>query len=189
MIPFERENKLNASEEYAETILDSNWDYVVRTTPGMLEDLEEKYPQICDVISREVRQDAQRDISDIFRPGVPDFLAFNDTGEYTFVEVKMGGDGLRHTQLKWLKDFNQVESEVWFTRPEKIEEKMDAGNIEAYTFNDKKGSNSENKVRDGNKSKLLVEIPKTLSSVIQISSGDTIKWRLKNKDELILDSK
>lgn len=189
MIPFEEERSLTHSEEYAESILESNWDHVVRTTPGMLEDLEEKYPKICEVISREVRNDAEKNISNIFRPGVPDFLAFDETGEYSFVEVKTDGDGLRHTQLKWMRDFNQVESEIWFTKQNEVEKQLDTENIQAYTFQDRKGESSENKIREEKDAHYLVELPKTLASVLGLSEGDSINWRLKSKNELILDSK
>lgn len=189
MIPFEKESSLTPSEEYAETILESNWDHVVRTTPGMLEDLEEKYPQICEVISREVREDAEKDISNIFRPGVPDFLAFDETGEYRFVEIKTDGDGLRHTQLKWMRDFNHVNAEIWFTKQDEVEKQLDTENIQAYTFQDKKGESSENKITEEKDSKYLIELPKTLASVLGLSKKDSVNWRLKSKNELILDSK
>jgi len=189
MIPFEEQSSLTASEEYAEDILNSNWDHVVRTTPGMLGDLEQKYPKMCEVISQNVRKDAQKDISDIFKPGVPDFLAFNDTGEYRFVEIKTDGDGLRHTQLKWLKDFNQINSEIWFTTPEEVEKKLDTEDLNAYSFQDRKGESSENKVKEEKDSKYLVELPKTLASILGLSKEDQIEWRLKSKNELILDRK
>lgn len=189
MIPFEEEASLTASEEYAEELLEVNWDYVVRTTPGMLEDLEEKYPKICEVISREVREDAEKNISNIFRPGVPDFLAFDENGDYSFVEIKTDGDGLRHTQLKWMRDFNQVEAEIWFTKQEKVDKKLDTENIQAYTFQDKKGESSESKIKEERDSKYLVELPKTSASVLGLSEKDSVNWRLKSKNELILDSK
>lgn len=189
MIPFERKASLTASEEYAEELMKANWEHVVRTTPGMLEDLEEKYPQICEVISREIRNDAKKDISNIFRPGVPDFLAFNEKGEYKFVEVKDGDDGLRHTQLKWLRDFIQVNAEIWFAGKTEIKEKLDAENIEAYTFQDRKAENSGNKVIEEKGSKLLLELPKTLASIIGLSKEDKFEWRLKSKNELVLDIK
>jgi len=189
MIPFEEERSLTASEEYAESILESNWDHVVRTTSGMLEDLEKKYPKICEVISREVRKDAEKDISNIFKPGVPDFLAFDENGEYSFVEVKTDGDGLRHTQLKWMRDFNQVESEIWFTKQDQVEKKLDTENIQAYSFQDRKGDSSENIIKEEENSRYLVELPKTLASVLGLSEQDSINWRLKSKNELILDTK
>ena len=189
MIPFEKEASLTASEEYAEELLESNRDHVVRTTPGMLEDLEKQYPKICEVISREVREDAEKDITDIFRPGVPDFLAFDDTGEYRFIEVKTKGDGLRSTQLEWLRDFSHVNAEIWFTRQEEVEKKLDTGEINAYSFQDRKGENSRDRIIKEKDSKYLVELPKTLASILGLGEKDTVKWRLKSKDELILDSR
>ncbi|MFB6100630.1 MAG: VRR-NUC domain-containing protein, partial [Candidatus Nanohalobium sp.] len=189
MIPFEEEAELTASEKYAQELLEANWEHVVRTTPGMLEDLEEKYPRICEIISRKIMEDTESRFSEVFRPGVPDFLTFNQKGEYRFVEVKTRGDGLRHTQLRWLRDFSGNNAEIWFTEQEEVEKKLDTENIEAYTFQDKKGESSEDKVREEKESKYLVEIPKTLASILGLSKEDSIEWRLKSKDELILDSK
>lgn len=189
MIPFEDEASLTASEEYARELLESNWDHVVRTTPGMLEDLEERFPRICKVISREIREDAEKDITDIFRPGVPDFLAFSDTGEYRFVEVKTQGDGLRSSQLEWLRDFSGIDAEIWFTNPQEVEKKLDTENIDAYSFQDRKGENSEDRIIEEKDSKYLVELPKTLASILGLEEEDPVKWRLKSKDELVLDSR
>ena len=189
MIPFEKEASLTVSEKYAREMLDSNWSHVVRTTPGMLEDLEERYPRICEIISEEIRNDAKKNISDIFRPGVPDFLAFDDKGEYKFVEVKNGDDGLRHTQLRWLRDFNKVNAEIWFTEKLNVEKKLDTENIQAYTFNDMKGEKSKFKVANERENNYLVELPKTLASIIGLSKDGSYRWRLKNKNELILDVK
>ena len=189
MIPFEKESSLTASEEYAEELLEANWEHVVRTTPGILEDMEERFPKICEVISREIRADAEKDISNIFQPGVPDFLAFNQKGEYKFIEVKTDGDGLRHSQLKWLKNFREVEAEIWFTQKHEVEQKLDTENIQSYTFQNKKGENSDDKISEEKDSKYLVELPKTLASILGLSEKDSVNWRLKNKNELILDSK
>lgn len=189
MIPFEEEASLTASEEYAKELLNANWEHVVRTTPGMLKDLEEKYPRICEIISQKIQEDTKGEFSDVFRTGVPDFLAFNDKGEYKFVEVKNGDDGLRHTQLKWLRDFEGINAEIWFVEKEEVEKKLDAENIQTYTFQDKKGESSKNKVLEEKDSAYLVELPKTLASIISLSEDDSVKWRLKSKNELILDSR
>lgn len=189
VIPFEEEASLTASEEYAQELMEANWEHVVRTTPGILKDMEERFPKICEVISREIRADADKDISNIFQPGVPDFLAFNQKGEYRFVEVKTDGDGLRHSQLNWLKTFREVNAEIWFTKQKEVKQKLDTERIQAYTFNDKKGENSEDKITEEKDSKYLVELPKTLASILGLSEDDSIEWRLKNKNELILDSK
>ncbi len=189
MIPFEEEASLTASEDYAQEILESNWEHVVRTTPGMLEDLEQKYPKLCDLISQNILEDAGKRIDNIFRTGVPDFLTFNDKGDYKFVEVKSGDDGLRHTQLDWLREFEGIEAEIWFTERREIEKKLDTENISAYTFQDRKGESSSSQIIDEKDSSYLVELPKTLASIIGISRKDSFEWRLKSKNELILDSK
>lgn len=189
MIPFEEKSSLTASERYARKLLESNWEHVVRTSPGIKQDLEGKYPELSETISRKIMEDTQGEFSDVFRPGVPDFLAFNAKGEYRFVEVKSGKDGLRHSQLKWLRDFSGISAEIWFAREREVEEKLDSENIQAYTFQDRKGENSENKIKEETGSKLLVELPKTLASILGLSEEDSVEWRLKSKDELILDSK
>jgi hypothetical protein len=189
VIPFEKEASLTASEEYARELLNANWKHVVRTTPGMLKDLEEKYPRICEIISQKIQEDTEGKFSDVFRTGVPDFLAFNDKGQYKFVEVKNGDDGLRHTQLKWLRDFEGINAEIWFAKKNEVDKRLDTENIQAYTFQDKKGESSDNKVLEERDSAYLVELPKTLASIIGLSEGDSVEWRLKSKNELILDSK
>jgi hypothetical protein len=189
MIPFEEEASLTASEEYAQELLESNWENVVRTTPGVKEDLEQKFPQVSETVSRKIREDTGVEFSDIFRPGVPDFLAFDDRGNYKFVEVKSGKDGLRHSQLKWLRDFSGISAEIWFAREREIEERLDSENIQAYTFQDRKGENSKNKVVGERGSKFLLELPKTFASILGIEKENSVDWRLKSKDELILDSR
>jgi hypothetical protein len=189
MIPFKDEAQLTASEEYAQELLEANWDHVVRMTPGIKEDLEGRFPELAEKVSRKIVEDTGGEFSSIFRSGVPDFLAFNDKAGYKFVEVKKGGDGLRSSQLKWLRDFSGIKAEIWFAKNQEIEQKLDTENIEAYTFQDRKGENSENKIVEEKDSNYLVELPKTLASILNLSKEDSITWRLKNKNELILDSK
>ena len=188
MIPFEEERSLTASEEYAQSILESNWSHVVRATSGIREDLKGRFPELSEKVSQNIREDTEAEKT-VFRPGVPDFLAFDDTGEYVFVEMKSGEDGIRASQLKWLRDFSGIEAEIWFTKGEKIEEKLDVENVSAYTFQDRKGGSSEEKVVEEKGSKYLVELPKTLASILSLEKDDSVEWRLKSKDELILDSK
>ncbi|MFB6158366.1 MAG: VRR-NUC domain-containing protein [Candidatus Nanohalobium sp.] len=188
MIPFEEERSLTASEKYAQSVLQSNWSHVVWATSGVREDLEGRFPELSEKVSENIKQDTGSGQT-VFRPGVPDFLAFNDTGEYVFVEVKSGEDGIRASQLKWLRDFSGINAEIWFTKGEKVEEKLDTENISAYTFQDRKGETSENKVVEENGPNYLVELPKTLASILGLEKEDSIEWRLKSKDELILDSK
>jgi len=187
MIPFEEERSLTGSESYCESILDKKWDYVVRATSGVLDDIGGRYPQIAEEVSREIKKDVGREISNVFRPGVPDFIAFNEGGEYLFVEVKSSKDGLRHTQLRWLRDFKGINCEIWFSEHEKDYETLDAENFQAYSFQDKRGA-SEHKVRES-EDKLVVELSEELASITGLEIEDKISWRLKSKDELILDTR
>lgn len=188
MIPFEREASLNRTEEYVEELLESNWDNVVRSTPGIKEDLEGKYPKISETISRRIKADTESEFSDVFRPGVPDFLAFDDTGEYLFVEAKSENDDLRHTQLKWLRDFQGIEMEIWFADTERDVEKLEEEDIDAFGFRDVKKDSSEKRVRRKD-DELAVDIPGELAAITGLSEDDSVKWRLKSGDELILDSR
>lgn len=187
MIPFEDEPSLTDSERYAEKILESNWDNVVRTTRGVLEDLRNRHPEICEILDREIREDAQRDVSDAFRPGIPDFLAFDDSGKYRFIEIKSSGDGLRHSQLTWIREFRGVNAEIWFTEQD-TGENLNTEEIGVYTFEDRKGENSSTEARrdDGD---YVVDIPDTIASITGIEDGKKLKWRLKSSDELILDTR
>jgi len=185
MIPFEEEASLNSTEEYVEGLLEKQWDNVVRSTPGIVEDLKTRYPEIGELISQRILEDTESELSNLFRPGVPDFLVFDDTGDYLFVEVKSSNDNLRHTQLKWLRDFKGVNMEIWFSEEEI--EKLEASKFSAYGFNDVKGS-TDTSVEKENK-KLKISIPDELASITGLSEGDSVNWRLKSVDELILDTR
>lgn len=185
MIPFEKEASLNETERYVEGLLRSNWDYVVRSTPGVKEDLEGRFPELSEEVSRKIVDDSQSNFSSVFRCGVPDFLAFDDSGEYLFVEAKSDNDNLRHTQLKWLRDFRGVKMEIWFADTEKDVEKLEASDLDAYGFQDVKEDSSEIILEEG----LKVEIPKELAAILGLSEGDSIDWRLKSSEELILDTR
>lgn len=189
MIPFENERSLTESEEYARSILESDWEYVVRCTSGVKEDLEGRFPEVAEQVSRNIVEDTETEFSSIFRPGVPDLMAFNDSGEYLFVEVKNPDDGLRSTQLRWLRDFEGVNAEIWFADSEnEITDDIDTENVSAFSFRDRKGS-GESRVKEGSKGFLDVELPETLASVVGLKSGEEVSWRLKSKTELVLDSK
>lgn len=186
MIPFEREASLNKSEKYVEGLLESQWDNVIRSTPGIREDLEGRFPELSQIISRKIRHDTGTEFSNIFRPGVPDFLAFDDDGDYIFVEVKAGDDGLRHTQLRWLRDFQGINMEIWFADNKDID-KISESDFGSYGFKDaKKDSKYELKESEN---KLWAQIPDEMASITGLTEEDTVKWRLKSKDELILDKR
>jgi len=187
MIPFENQPSLNKTERRVEELLEARWDHVVRSTSGIKEDLEGRFPELSEIISRKIVDDTGSGFSDVFRPGVPDFLAFSDTGEYIFVEAKSDSDNLRHTQLKWLRDFQGVNMEIWFADSEKDIEKLDEEDLNAYGFQDIK-TNSKHRVRK-DKDTLLIEVPDELAAIIGLDKGDEIDWRLKSDDELILDNR
>jgi hypothetical protein len=183
MIPFEKEASLNETEEYVEGLLRSQWDYVVRSTPGVREDLEGRFPQLSEEVSRRIVDDSDSKFSNVFRPGVPDFLAFDDSGDYLFVEAKSESDNLRHSQLKWLRDFSGVNVEIWFADTGRDVEKLEASELNSLGFQDVKKDSSDRKVEEG----LKVEVPEELSVIVGLEQGDSVKWRLKSSDELILD--
>jgi len=183
MIPFEQKPSLNQTEKRVEELLNSQWNYVVRSTPGIKEDIEGQFPELSETVSRRIMEDTESKFPDIFRPGVPDFLAFSNNGDYLFVEAKSENDDLRHTQLKWLRDFQGVKVEIWFAESEKDVEKLDEEDLGAYGFQDVGNSSSKFKVENG----LKVGLPRELATITGISEGKSVKWRLKNEDELILD--
>lgn len=186
MIPFEKEASLNSSERYVEGLLKSKWDNVVRSTPGIRQDIEGRYPRLSEMISRKITEDTGTEFSDVFRPGVPDFLAFDDDGEYLFVEVKAGKDGLRHTQLKWLRDFRGINMEIWFTEDKNVE-KISESDFSSYGFEDKKKNSEHELIKQENT--LYAPLPDEIASITGLSEEDRIKWRLKSTDELILDTR
>lgn len=186
MIPFEDEASLNETEEYVEGLLQGQWDNVVRSTPGIRSDLEGRFPELSEEVSRRVKEDTGGEFSNVFRPGVPDFLVFDDTGEYLFVEVKSGDDGLRHTQLKWLRDFRGVNMEIWFADDRNVE-KVSEDDFESYGFSDVGKDSGYRPERI--KGSLMVEVPDELAAITGLDEDTNVEWRLKSSDELILDKR
>ncbi|MFB6203961.1 MAG: VRR-NUC domain-containing protein [Candidatus Nanohaloarchaea archaeon] len=184
------ERDITRTEEIARQVLESNFDNVLRTTPNTIQEFQEEYPKICDEVSRRVRAQGVEELGNAFRPGVPDFLAFDDTGEYLFVEVKGEGDGLRHSQLKWFRDFREVNAEIWFTDSnEGVTEKMESGRLEAYSLKKPDSADSgESEVLDGERGFLNVQIPETLGAVMEMEPGDTVSWSIKDRSTLELDT-
>ncbi len=188
MIPFEEEASLNRTEKYVEGMLENKWDNVVRTTPGVLEDIKGRYPEVSEKVSQRISRDIEGETGNVFRSGVPDFMAFSDSGQYLFVEVKSDKDGLRHTQLKWLKDFKGINCEIWFTEHSKeVEDKLDSSELQAYSLREKKGD-SDHKVEKTSEG-FKVNLPDELAAITGLQEDDRIRWRLKSKDELVLDTR
>lgn len=189
MIPFEEEASLTKTEEVVESMLESNWDNVIRTSPAVLKDFEEKYPKACDLVSQKIANQGVEKIGELFRPGVPDFLAFDDNGDYLFVEVKGEKDGLRHTQLKWIKDFQEANCQIWFTDSnQSVQEKMSSDKLHAYSFKEASKDKGEAEVRHGENSFVNIQLPKTLAAIMDIEEGDRVSWSIKNRSKLLLDT-
>jgi hypothetical protein len=122
---------------------------------------------------------------------VPDFLAFDDNGNYVFIEVKGGGDGLRHSQLKWFKDFQEVNSEIWFTDSnDHVTQKMDSDNLEAYSLaKPDSADRGEAEVENSSEKGFLnVQIPKTLAAMMNLEEGDKVSWSIQSRSILELDT-
>lgn len=183
--------KITDTEEIGRDIIDSNWDNVLRTTPLAIQKFEDEYPKACELVSRKVREEGVENLGNVFRPGVPDFLGFNDNGEYKFVEVKGEGDGLRHSQLKWFKDFQGLNSEIWFADSnEGVTEKMKSDSLEAYSLKKPDSENNgEAEVRRSNEKDFLnVQIPRTLAAVMNLEVGDSVDWSILDRSHLELDT-
>lgn len=188
MDPRER---ITDTEEIALDKIESNWDSFLRTTPTSIEQFSEEYPRICEIVSRKVKSEGVEELGNIFRPGVPDFLAFNDNGDYTFIEVKGEGDGLRHSQLRWFRDFQNVNAEIWFTDSnQSVTEKMNADSLEAYSLSKPETANrGEAEVEDSDKEGFLsVQIPETLAAMMQLEDGDKVSWSIRDRSMLELDT-
>lgn len=185
------ERKITDTEKIARDKLESNWDNVLRTTPRAIEEFEERYPNVCEAVNRKVQEQGAEGLGNAFRPGVPDFLGFDDDGEYIFVEVKGEGDGLRHSQLKWFRDFQDLSAEIWFADSnDGITEKMKSNRLNAYSLKTS-GSRSrgEIEVKDSERSGYLsIDIPETLAAAMELEEGDLVNWNVKNRSILELDT-
>lgn len=185
------ERKITDTEKIARDIIEANWDNVLRTTPRAIEKFEEEFPNACELVSRKVQERGIGKIGNVFRPGIPDFLAFNDNGEYTFIEVKGEGDGMRHSQLKWMKDFQDLNCEIWFTDSnDGTTEKMSSDKLNAYSLKKPDtANNGEAEVKesgeDGFKS---IQIPETLAAVMNLENGDRVSWSVVDRSKLELDT-
>lgn len=184
-------DKVTDTEKIAWDKIESNWDNFLRTTPRAIEEFEEEYPRICEIVSQKVKNEGVEDLSNVFRPGVPDFLAFDDNGDYVFIEVKGGGDGLRHSQLKWFADFQEINAEIWFTDSnDHVTQKMDSDNLEAYSLSKPKTADrGEAEVESSDRDSFLsVQIPKTLAAMMNLEEGDKVNWSIQNRSILELNT-
>ncbi len=184
-------DKITDTEKIAWDKIQSNWDNFLRTTPTAIEEFEEKYPRICEVVSQKVKNEGVEGLSNVFRPGVPDFLAFDNNGDYVFIEVKGGGDGLRHSQLKWFRDFQEVNAEIWFTDSnEHVTQKMESDKLEAYSLAKPGTANrGEVEVKSSREEGFFsVQIPKTLAAMMNLEKGDKVSWSIQNRSILELDT-
>lgn len=188
---MEEDRKITDVEEIARQTIESNWDNVLRTTPNAIKEFENKYPKLCEEVNRRVQEEGLEDLGNVFRPGVPDFLAFDDNGDYSFIEVKGAGDGLRHSQLKWFRDFQDIECEIWFADSnEGITEKMKSDKLEAYTLKKPETANTgEARVKASDERGFMnVQMPETLGAVMNLEAGDKISWNVKDRSTLELDT-
>lgn len=184
------ERKITDTEKIAQDKIESNFDYVLRTTPRAIEKFEEEHPDICEIVNRKVQEQGVENLGNVFRPGVPDFLGFNEDGSYRFIEVKGGGDGLRHSQLKWFRDFRDLKCEIWFTDSnEGITEKMKSDKLELYSLKTGSVNTGEAKVEESSRESFLsVQIPETLAAMMELDSGDKVNWSVKDRKTLELDT-
>lgn len=185
------DRKITDTEEVARQILETNWENVLRATPRKIEEFSNEFPKICEEVYRRVKEQGLEGLSNIFRPGVPDFLAFNDDGDYLFVEVKGEGDGLRHSQLKWFRDFSGINCEIWFTDSnEGVTEKMDSNSLEAYSLRDPvtDEENGAEVIESERKGFNAVQIPETLAAMMDLENGDNIQWEVEDRSMLRLDT-
>ncbi|MFQ3275472.1 MAG: hypothetical protein ACI9SF_000622 [Candidatus Nanohaloarchaea archaeon] len=184
------DRKITDVELIARDRIESSFDYVLRTTPRAIEKFEEKHPDICDLVSRKVQEQGVENLGNVFRPGIPDFLGFDEDGSYCFIEVKGEGDGLRHSQLKWLKDFRDLNIEIWFADSnEGITEKLDSDKLNMYSLKSRSGERGQVKIKESREKGFLnVQLPETLAAVMELEPGDKADWNVTNRSTLELDT-
>lgn len=185
------ERKITDVEEIARGRIESNWDNLLRTTPNAIKEFEKSYPKLCGEVNRRVQEIGIEDIGNVFRPGVPDFIAFNDNGEYLFVEVKGEGDGLRHSQLKWFRDFPELNAEIWFADSnEGITEKMKSDKLQAYSLKNPDTANTGDAevVECEYEGFLNVQLPETLAAMMNVEEGSKVSWNVLDRSRLELDT-
>jgi hypothetical protein len=184
------ERKITDVELIARDKIESNFDHVLRTTPRAIEKFEEEHPDICELVNRKAQEQGVENLGNVFRPGVPDFLGFDEDGSYCFIEVKGGGDGLRHSQLKWFRDFQDLKCEIWFADSnEGITEKLDSDKLNMYSLKSKSGERGDVEVEESDKDKFVsVQLPKTLAAVMELEIGDKVNWNVKDRSTLELDT-
>ncbi|MFB6145728.1 MAG: VRR-NUC domain-containing protein [Candidatus Nanohaloarchaea archaeon] len=186
-----KDSRITDTEKIARDKIESNWDNILRTTPRAIEEFEERFPGACELVNKRVQEKGVKNLGNVFRPGVPDFLAFDDNGDYVFIEVKGEGDGLRHSQLKWFMDFQDVNSEIWFADSnEGITEKMRSDRLNMYSLRKPGSANrGDSEVKDSaEKGFLNVQLPKTLAAAMELEPGDRVNWSIKNRSILELDT-
>ncbi|PSH01704.1 MAG: hypothetical protein BRC27_01205 [Nanohaloarchaea archaeon SW_10_44_10] len=185
-----KDRKITDTEKIAQDKIQSNFDHVLRTTPRAIEKFEEEHPDICELVNQKVQEEGMENLGTVFRPGIPDFLGFNEDGSYRFIEVKGGGDGLRHSQLKWFRDFKHLNSEIWFTDSnEGLTEKMNSDKLDLYSLKTGSVDRGEAEVRNsGEEDFLAVQIPKTLAAMMELEAGDKVNWNVSDRSTLELDT-
>lgn len=95
--------------------------YVIQSSISFTEeDLLDYFNAIEERVVEDLKRRTDRSIAEIFVPGVPDFFVVDrKTLNFFFVEVKRAGDGLRDTQLKWVRDLgNRVPVKIAYVEPE-----------------------------------------------------------------------
>lgn len=184
------DRKITDVELIARDKIESSFDYVLRTTPRAIDRFEEEHPDICEIVNRKVQEQGVKNLGNVFRPGVPDFLGFDEDGTYLFIEVKGGGDGLRHSQMKWFRDFKDLNAEIWFADSnEGITEKMSSDKLNMYSLKKRSGERGEVEVRDTDeKDYMSIQLPDTLASVMELEPGDKVDWNVKDRSTLELDT-
>jgi|APHM01.1.fsa_nt_gi VRR-NUC domain. len=178
---------LTDTETFVLRHLENSWENVLRCTPAARErlhpDKNSSHKHVLQMIEED--KDNQKPV---FTPGVPDFLAFN-TEEYLFIEAKGEGDGLRHTQLRWLMDNKNLRTEICFTEDNKqISSKLSSEDVSSYTFGDLKHKKDGCKVSmDGGSA--TVEIPVSMAEMLGLEDGSQISWEVVDGYQAKLDSR
>lgn len=184
---MKQSENLTDTETFVLRHLENSWENAVRCTPAVRDRIESNEDRHQRRVLEMIESDKTNQ-KPVFTPGVPDFLAFN-SAEYLFVEAKGEGDGLRHTQLRWIMNNSELETEIWFTENNnQISDKLSSKDVKSYTFDDLKHKKDSCKVSKEDDS-MKVEIPVTMAQMLGLEDGSEVSWKIIDGYQAKIDSR
>lgn len=106
---FTTKSKNSDYEELLKKEFRENKHLAIRTTRGLNKHSFLKQDDSREWMVKRIESLARTDFDHVMRKGVPDLLvAKKEAKKMAFVEVKSSGDGLRSTQLRWMRLFDSM---------------------------------------------------------------------------------